>query len=94
MQIEMGAIVTLVIYVVGSTIGFVWWMATMTVKLDMALVKLREMQDNNNSYARKEDVARELGVIERNQDTMWTKFEKLKEKVDSNHITKGERHVE
>lgn len=48
------------------------------------LTKLVEaLNTNNNLYARKEDVARELGVIEKNQDTMWSKFDKLKEKVDT-----------
>lgn len=48
------------------------------------LTKLVEaLNTNNNLYARKEDIARELGVIEKNQDTMWSKFDKLKEKVDT-----------
>lgn len=81
MQIPWGAVVTLFLYIVGSTIGFIWWMATITEKLNSALEKLREMGINNNLYARKEDVARELGVIEKNQETMWAKFDKLEEKV-------------
>lgn len=82
MNIPWGALVTLTLYVIGSTIGFVWWMATVTEKLNTAISKLKEMNDSNHAYARKEDVARELGVIENNQEKMWEKLDKLKEKVD------------
>lgn len=85
MEIQWGALVTLGIYVIGSTIGFVWWMATITEKLNSALIKLKELSDNNAIYARREDVARELGVIEKQIETMWGKLDKLKEKVDENY---------
>lgn len=71
------------VYVLSSTIGFIWWMATITEQLKTLKELVKNMNDHNNEYARKTDVARELGVIEKNQETMWTKFEKLKEKVDT-----------
>lgn len=74
-------------YILITTGGFIWWAATVNEKLSSALTKLKEMNDANLLYARKEDVARELGVIERNQETMWGKFDKLKEKVDTYHAT-------
>ncbi len=84
MEIPWGALVTVGIYIIGSTIGFVWWMATITEQLKSLKELVKAMSEMNGLYAHKVDVARELGVIERNQETMWTKFEKLKEKVDEN----------
>lgn len=83
MVLPWGAIVALVIYVLGSTFGFVWWMATITEQLKSLSKAVEVMSQLNNLYSKKEDMARELGVIERNQETMWAKFDKLKEKVDS-----------
>lgn len=86
MQVPWGAVMTLIIYIIGSTFGFVWWMATITEKLNSALSKLREINENNAMYAKKEEVARELGIMERNQQAMWAKLDKLKEKVDTGGI--------
>lgn len=82
MEVPWGALVTLMIYIVGSTIGFVWWMATITTELKHLKELIKEMTVSNMHYARREDIARELGIIEKNQETMWVKFEKMKEKVD------------
>lgn len=71
------------VYTLSSTVGFIWWMATMTEQVKNLTKLVEALNTNNNLYARKEDVARELGVIEKNQDTMWSKFDKLKEKVDT-----------
>lgn len=84
MNIPWEAIEALFVYILGSTLGFVWWMATITEQLKSLRILVTKMSEADSLYARKEDVARELGVIERNQETMWTKFEKLKEKVDMN----------
>lgn len=86
MQVPWGAVMTLIIYIIGSTFGFVWWMATITEKLNSALAKLREINENNAMYAKKEEVARELGIMERNQQAMWAKLDKLKEKVDTGGV--------
>lgn len=85
MQIPWGAIITLLVYIVGSTIGFVWWMATITEQLKNLGVAVTNLSNNNILYARKEDIARELGVIEKRQETMWEKLDKLKEKVDGSN---------
>lgn len=84
MNIPWEAIEGLFVYIVGSTIGFVWWMATVTADMKVLKELVRTITEHGGMYARKDDIARELGVIEKNQETMWAKFEKLKEKVDSN----------
>lgn len=69
-------------YVLITTGGFIWWAATTTEQLKTLKQLVGNLSEMNGLYARREDVLRELGVIERNQETMWSKFEKLKEKVD------------
>ncbi len=83
MNVPWEAIISLLLYIIGSTLGFVWWMATITEQVKSIKELVKTMSDSNGLYARKEDVAREMGIIERNQETMWNKFEKLKEKVDA-----------
>lgn len=85
MEIPWGALATIVLYIIGSTIGFVWWMATITEQLKSLKELVKTLTEANGLYAHKSDIARELGIIERNQETMWAKFEKLKEKVDGQH---------
>ena len=83
MQIPWEAIEGLAVYIIGSTIGFVWWMATITEQIKTLSKLVTKMSEADGLYARKEDVARELGVIILRQETMWEKYDKLKEKVDS-----------
>ncbi len=82
MQIPWEAIVTLSLYIIGSTIGFVWWMATITEQLKSLKDLVKAIIDNNMLYARKEDIAREFGVFEKQIEAMWIRVDKLREKVD------------
>lgn len=82
MNIPWEAIEGLVVYIIASTIGFVWWMATITEQIKTLSKLVEKMSQADGLYARKEDVARELGVLENRQQTMWDKYDKLKEKVD------------
>lgn len=82
MQIPWEALASLFLYILASTGGFIWWMATITEQLKTLQGLVKDLSSNNISFVRKEDVAREMGVIEKNQETMWGKLEKLKEKVD------------
>lgn len=84
MSIPWEAIISLAIYIIASTVGFVWWMATITEQLKSLKDLVKNITENNAFYARREDMARELGVIEKRQDTMWEKYDRLKEKVDGN----------
>lgn len=83
MNIPWEAVEGLLVYVIGSTIGFVWWMATITEQIKTLNILVTKMSNADGLYARKEDVAKELALFERQQETMWTKLDKLKEKVDS-----------
>lgn len=81
MSIPWEAILSFVLYIIASTVGFVWWMATVTEQLKSLKDLVKGITDNNALYARKEDVAREMGVLEKRQETMWEKLDILKEKV-------------
>jgi hypothetical protein len=50
------------VYLLGSTVGFIWWMATITEKVNN-LVSLVQVI-NTAGYAKKQDVDRELGRIQ------------------------------
>lgn len=86
-EMPMQVVWGLVGYILITTWGFIWWAATTTQQLKT----LKEMVDGlsslNGLFAKKEDIARELGVIENNQDRMWEKIDKLKEKVDGQKST-------
>lgn len=71
-------------YILITTGGFIWWAATTTEQIKTLKILVEKISNSDSMYARKEDMARELGVIEQRQETMWEKFDKLKEKVDSN----------
>lgn len=83
MNIPWEAIEGLFVYIVASTIGFVWWMATITEQIKTLSKLVEKMSLADGLYARKDDVARELGVLEVRQQTMLDKYDKLKEKVDA-----------
>lgn len=72
----------LVGYILITTGMSIWWAATTTQQLKTLREMVDKLSSTNNAFARKEDIARELGVIERNQESMWAKLDKLKEKVD------------
>ena len=84
-QIPAEIIWGLVGYILITTGAFIYWAATTTQQLKTLQELVKDMVHNNALFAHKEDVARELGVIEGNQETMWDRFDKLKEKVDSAH---------
>ena len=71
-------------YILITTGGFIWWAATITEQLRSLKELVKALSDGNALFARRDDMARELGVIEKQQETMWNKLDKLKEKVDSN----------
>ena len=82
-EIPMSVVWALVGYILVTTGGFIWWAATQTADMRSLKELVRKLGDSDGLYARKEDVARELGVVEKNQEAMWEKLDKLKEKVDS-----------
>lgn len=82
MNIPWSAIIAVFIYVIGSTFGFVWWMATQTIKLEMALDSLKEIKKTLNAseatYATKVEVAKDFSGRDKQIDAMWKKLDLIK----------------
>ncbi len=83
MQIPWEALVALLIYIIGSTLGFVWWMATQTIKLEFALTALAEITKSLSSseatFATKVEMAKELAVVNKGIDKAWLEIDKLRD---------------
>jgi hypothetical protein len=71
-------------YILVTTGGFIWWAATTSEQIKTLKDLVKSLILADGLYARKEDMVRELGVIIQRQETMWNKYDALKEKVDSN----------
>ena len=71
-------------YLLVTTFAAIWWAATQTADMKVLKELVNKLINSDGLYARKEDVVRELGVIEKTQETMWERLDKLKEKVDNN----------
>lgn len=84
-ELPMQVVWGLVGYILVTTGASIWWAATTTQQLKTLREMVIAMTTANNLFARREDIARELGVIERNVETIFEKFDKLKEKVDGNY---------
>lgn len=69
-------------YILVTTAACIWWAATTSQQIKTLSALVNDLTKMNSMYVRREDMYRELGVIERNQDTMFEKLDKLKEKVD------------
>lgn len=83
MQVPWEAIVAVILWILGTTFGFVWWMATQTMTLqfvkqalDEALLEIKKF---DVSYAKTKDLDR----LDSKVNAAWTAIEKLKdEKAD------------
>lgn len=70
-------------YILVTTFGFIWWAATTTEQIKNLKELIGKLSLADGLYARREDVARIIGVLESRQEAIGEKFDKLKEKVDS-----------
>ena len=83
MNIPWEAIIGLGIYIAGSTVGFIWWMAVQTTTLQFVredLQAARKMLEGfETTYAKSLDVAKDIGRVEQSVQAahkridMWTK---------------------
>lgn len=68
MNVPWEAIVSVILYILVTTGGFIWWMATQTITLQFVREDLAKANSLLLSYdatfATKSDVAKELGRIE------------------------------
>ncbi len=86
MIIPWEALIALLIYIIGSTLGFVWWMATQTIKLEFALTALDVIKTSLSmaeaTYAKKVEIAEKFAIMDRAIEKQWDEIDKLR---DNNH---------
>lgn len=79
MQVPWEALVAMGIYIISSTICFVWWMATISVTLEIlkkAVEKMSAQSDQHELiYVKKEDLAKEFSWRDKRLDAAWTKID-------------------
>lgn len=84
MQIPWEAVVAVIIYTLSSTLGFVWWMATQTMRLQMMGEDLKEMKESvvrsEAIYARKEDVVKDFVHVDQQITALWRKVDRNDDK--------------
>lgn len=83
MQVPWEALVSVILYIIASTLGFVWWMATQTMtlqfvkqSLDEALMEIKKF---DVTYAKSIEVAKDLGRMDLRMDAAWEAIEKLRD---------------
>ena len=77
MNVPWEDVVAVLLYIVSSTLGFVWWMATQTIILQFVREDLAKanklLTAMESTYATK----LELAEVKMNQKGMWEKYDKL-----------------
>lgn len=71
---------TIIVFAIVHTAGLIWWMSKITTTLDTVVKSLEQGQKvlamHEATYARKEDVSREIGALDKKAD-------KAHERIDS-----------
>lgn len=82
MNVPWEAIVALLIYAIGSTIGFIWWMATQTITLqfmEKAITKMSStIEKADATYATKIELGEKLAVVTSSLDKAWVKIDHIR----------------
>mgnify|MGYP001575108398 FL=1 len=85
MSIEISVLVTMGIYLLTNLCVTVWWMSKVTITLKFVQDELRELVTELKAikivYMKREDVVRELSVIEKEQIAIWKKIDTMQEKL-------------
>lgn len=84
MNIPWEAIVAVVIYIIGSTIGFIWWMATITITMQFMKESLEKMtkaiEKADAIYATKVEMTEKFTAVNLSLDKAWLKIDHLTDK--------------
>lgn len=78
---------------IGHIIASIWWASRITVLVEGAQISILNMANAfkdmtaeikafGSVYARKDDVVREMTLMEKQIQVMWDKLDKLKERFD------------
>jgi hypothetical protein len=75
MELPLWLIQVFGVYVIGTTVGFIWWMATITEKVRAIGELIKEIRDAG--YAKKEDVDREFGKLQKDVDKAHSRIDEI-----------------
>lgn len=75
MQLPWEAIVALGIYILGSTVGFIWWMATITAQLNFLIGDLKSLKEAG--LAKQSDVDKEFGRVQKDIDAAHRRIDEM-----------------
>ncbi len=78
MQVPWEAIIALGIYIIGSTVGFVWWMATQTITLQFVREDLAKANKILNSFELTYATKIELSRLENNVQAAHRRIDEMK----------------
>ena len=80
MNVPWEALVTVALYMIASTVGFIWWMAVQTITLQFVRedlkVALELLAKADATYATKIDVAKDISNVFKQIDALWKKSDK------------------
>lgn len=67
----------IVAFALIQTGGFIWWMATTTNELKNIISLVKEIQVNTAGFAKKEDVDKEFGKIQKDVDAAHRRIDEI-----------------
>lgn len=77
MNIPWEAITALAMYVIASTVGFVWWMSDQTTTMRFLKETLAELVKQNALYATKTEVTEKIILLTSSINKAWDKIDVL-----------------
>lgn len=66
---------------IGNVITTIWWASRITTTLDILRSAVDELKSEKKTYATKEDVAREVGVADKEHSAIWKNIDEIKSVV-------------
>ena len=83
MNVPWEAIEGLAVYILASTAGFIWWMATQTITLQFVREDLAKankiLSSAEATYATKPELAKEIGRLDSNIQAAHRRIDELKQ---------------
>jgi hypothetical protein len=84
MNIETGAIVTIMLFVIVHTAGFIWWMSRIdtTLKILSETVKemVKQISHHDVIYAKRTEVEKDFALRDQSINAMWKRIDEIKDK--------------
>lgn len=83
-NIESGAAITIILFALVHTAGFIWWMSRIDTTLKMLSETVKEMvkqiSQHDAIYAKKTEVEKDLALRDQSINAMWKRIDELKDR--------------